>query len=312
MSFGHRAPADSSTVPAALVATFPRRLPPTHLVGEWQLFTDWCTATGHPALPTTAAAVHAFVDQLPAPSAVLARRVRAIRAVHQAADAADPVPLLPAPITPVGERYRGDAWADPDDVLAQLAQVGHPAGVAARRDAVIVLLCLVLGKTRREALTARAGVWPVPRLDGADLGFAPDPARCHACALTRWLRIQAADRAGGRWLVEDTMNTHDGYDHDCRREVPPGWMYRSLLPAVDTHGWISRHASIRSRALSEVIRRRLAAPQEIAFSPSTTFLGSGSEPLRRGRRDDATLKELDELLDLLEAGLERRNRGLGL
>jgi len=280
---------------------------PAYLREPWQLFTDWCAATGRAALPTTAPTVTTFLTQLPASPAVQSRRLRAIRAAHAVAANADPAPPEPKAWSTVGERYRGAGWADPAAVLVDLAGTAYPAGVAARRDALIVLLCVVRGRTRRQALTAHAETWPVPSLDGADLRYTPDPATCHACVMTRWLRLLAADATGGRHLVEDTIEDADLSQHDCRDEVPPGWANRSLLPAVDQHAWIGTHTPLSPRAVSGILRRRLCLAQVDhrlgRGEPRAADVSDGV--LSPGHRDLLATAELDELLAHLEREIDR-------
>lgn len=47
---------------------------------DWDLFEDWCAATGHVALPTTWEVVEVFVDEVQAAPSVVVRRLGAIRA----------------------------------------------------------------------------------------------------------------------------------------------------------------------------------------------------------------------------------------
>ena len=42
---------------------------------DWSLFTDWCTATDHPALPTDGATISAFTTGCPAAPATHRRRL---------------------------------------------------------------------------------------------------------------------------------------------------------------------------------------------------------------------------------------------
>lgn len=50
---------------------------------DWALFTDWCTAADHQALPATAGTVVLFLTENPAAVATLARRVTAIAHLHR-------------------------------------------------------------------------------------------------------------------------------------------------------------------------------------------------------------------------------------
>ncbi len=280
---------------------------PAHLAGEWALFTDWCSATGRHPLPGSVDTVLAFLADLPASPAVTGRRARAIRAAHTRAG------VLTASLsdvgrsghTPaaVGKRLNESTCLTPADALRALPIFEHPAAVPARRDGVLILMCLVLSWPRRQARHATAEVWPVPRLGDLDLPLGADPATCPGCVLTRWLRVLAADFAGSRQLVETVIADSDRVGHDCRHEVPDGWAHRPLLPSVDRHGWIDPHRTLTARGISTRLRHRVrpqpahtASADSVDRVPGPTF----------GRRDRASLLELEELLTRLERELDRQ------
>ena len=272
--------------------------------GEWRLFSDWCTTTGQDPLPAASDTVLAFLTDLPTAPAVAARRARSIRAAHTAAGLLPPTPSDRQPPKPLmshtmGDRLRGPGLLTAGDALQVLPVFEQPAAVAARRDAVLVLLCLVMGRSRAEARRATAQLWPVPRLGGVDLPLGADPRSCPSCVLTRWLRVLAADSQGGRQLVQTTICDSDRVGHGCGHEICPGWHLRPLLPGVDRHGWIDTERALTPRAVSARLRQAVQAPA----IRTTPHPGTADRRLTVGRRDRATLAELDQLLNRLETAL---------
>lgn len=127
-------------------------------VDDWELFEDWCAATGHVALPTTWDTVGAFIEETQAAPSVVVRRLGAIRAQHERArrEVAGAPPRVPA-LTPwrmPGELIDpadpdGPRWLSLPEALHQLSVYGgrtpwpragtrssspwqHAAGVGAR------------------------------------------------------------------------------------------------------------------------------------------------------------------------------------
>jgi hypothetical protein len=280
---------------------------PPHLAGEWALFTDWCSATSRHPLPVNLDTVLAFLADLPASPAVTGRRARAIRAAHTGAGLLTPSlsDIGGSDHTPatVGQRLIASTCLTPADALRSLPIFEHPAAVPARRDGVLILMCLVLSWPRRQARQATADVRPVPRLGNLDLPLGADPATCPGCVLTRWLRVLAADVAGSRPLVETVVADSDRRGHDCCHEVPDGWAHRPLLPAIDRHGWIDPHRTLTARSISTRLRQ---ATQPRDDQPPTAVPAVPPAPLTIGRRDHATLHELDDLLTRLESALDRQ------
>jgi hypothetical protein len=62
---------------------------------DWALFTDWCAATGAPALPAAVGTVEAFLAGCPAAPATVARRVAAIGWHHRHYPTGPPVAGIP-------------------------------------------------------------------------------------------------------------------------------------------------------------------------------------------------------------------------
>jgi len=275
---------------------------PAHLRGEWGLFTDWCRAAGRSPLPADADTVLAFGAALPASHVVTARRASAIHAAHASAGLIAPVRHRPVSTTrTVGRRLAGPNTLPAGPALRGLPVFDYPAAVPARRDAVLVLMCLVLRWSRRQARQAHAKAWPVPRLGDIDLPLGADPWTCPSCVLTRWLRVLAADVGGGRQEAEAVIATSDRWGHDCHDEVPDGWQRIPLLPPVDRHGWIDGNRTLTPRSISARLHRAALAPP----APSAgTAAPQASAALIKGRRDHAALAELEVLLTRLESALD--------
>jgi len=68
---------------------------PAGYATDWALFTDWCAATGTPALPAAVGTVEAFLAGCPATPATAARRVAAIGWHHRHCPTGPPVAGIP-------------------------------------------------------------------------------------------------------------------------------------------------------------------------------------------------------------------------
>ncbi|WP_295701492.1 hypothetical protein, partial [Lapillicoccus sp.] len=298
---------------------------------DWQLFLDWCTAAGHDALPTTPAAVTAFLNDIPAGPSTQRRRVRAIRNAHVTAghlSPADPRRTAPTldpadpPADPAGAAVRsGAGWLTPEQALTHLPVDLWPHGLHARRDAVLLLLLGPLRHTKVQALHATARTYPLPGIGTTDLTTAADPRTCPACVLTRWLTVLTATTLGGRFAAEEVVvGSRRGGPrggHDCLDDVEDGWQRYPLLPSIDQHGWISDTA-LTPRSLAAIISGRQGPSQ--TFTTSRTAQAPANTPARAsypsGRlapqeRPTAILKELDELLDRLETESTQLRTRLG-
>lgn len=95
------------------------------------------------------------------------------------------------------------------DALAALRHEWYPDGIAARRDALILVLT-AHGFTRnriRRLQPSDITTFPAPVVDGLDLPEHPNPALCARCALTRWLAILDAYRDRARRDIEESLPT---------------------------------------------------------------------------------------------------------
>ena len=182
---------------------------------DWALYTDWCTATGRDPHSTGWADLSVFLADLPAAEAVQQRRMRHLRPLLDLGAGG-----LPRPAAPLRSRL-GPTWASYSDTLTALRHEWWPDGIAARRDALIIIL-LARGFTRHRIrhLRPRAvQVFPEHVVDG--LTLLPrhrDPSLCPRCALTRWLQILDAYRDRSGHDIEDKLTTARTYPHprhDC-------------------------------------------------------------------------------------------------
>jgi len=146
---------------AVLSAVTGRPLAPSTATGyaaDWALFTDWCAATDHQALPADAATISAFTAACPAAPATQRRWLAAIEHHHHAAglqvfrEAADPgtVPRPPQLRRPL----------DADLVKAALRLLpsrGWTAGLFGRRDKALLVLAALTDLPYRELVVMTVG-----------------------------------------------------------------------------------------------------------------------------------------------------------
>jgi len=238
--------------------------------GDWALWVDWCAATSRDPHQGGIADLAVFLLELPATPGVQDRRVRNI-----ARTLGRPGHALPRPTTTAanGPPLRiGPGWATQAEALAALRVEWYPEGVAARRDALILVLTAV-GFTRRRITTLRPTQITIPgntvsdgagvTVDGVDLSRAADPVLCPRCALARWAQVLGAFADRSRLDVEDLLTAardHTRPRHDCTdpldgRWRPAAWMF----PAIDRHGAIAPMTPLTVRALTGILARRYSA-----------------------------------------------------
>lgn len=247
------------TPPSAAARERPPSLPPV-VERDWALYADWCHATGRDPTRLAGTDIAAFLTDLPATTAIQDRRLRNIRRAL-----GHPPTGLPRPRTRVRPRT-GPPWLSYADALTALRHEWWPDGVAARRDALIIVLA-AHGLTRtqiRHLTPTQVTVFPELVIDGLALTQHRDPALCPACALTRWVQVLDAYRhRSGRDIDEllTTARTYPRARHDCLDPVGEGWRtVPYLLPPVDRHGAITLGAPISGRALTGILARRFIPP----------------------------------------------------
>ncbi len=244
--------------------------------------------------------VASFLQEFPAPLESQTRRVRAIRLVHEHRGC--PLELPGAAPRPTAMR-EGPEWASLDQALAQLPTHQHrkyfSQALRGRRDAWLLILIGLLGLTRRAAQNVvESDVVLFPRLTikGFPVEASADPATCHACAVTRWLRVVGAASFGWRNDVKEQLDpaTADLTGHDCNVGLDGTWRQaQTLLPHIDRYGWVSVEP-MTLRAISATIADRLSAAEATHAQPQPVFQATG-------RFADATSDELAAAYDDADA-----------
>ena len=261
---------------------------------DWRLWVDWCIATDRDPGEMKGEALAAFVGDLPATTAVQDRRLRNI---HRAAGHTPAG--LPRPTTRVPARL-GPPWLSYPDALTALRHEWFPEGVAARRDALILVLG-AYGFTRRRIRRLHPHVvegFPDFVVDGLALPRHAHPALCARCTLTRWLAVLDAYRHRSGRDIEDLLTDARTYArprHDCHDFLGDGWQTSPwLIPAIDKHGAIAPGQPITGRAITAILTRRFA------LGPTESVLTMPVETTTREARHHPTPEEQDRIAQLYD------------
>ena len=261
---------------------------------DWDLFTDWCTATGRTPITSTWADLSDFLAEIPASTVIQQRRVRHIQTVLEQEPTGLPRPLVVATARP------GPQWLTYPDAMTALRHEWHPEGVAARRDALILTLA-AHGFTRnriRRLRPQQTTTFPEPVVDSFSLPRHRDPVLCPRCALTRWLAILDAYRHRSGRDIEDLLTDARTYArprHDCHDLLGDGWQTNpSLMPAIDKHGAIAPGQPITGRAITAILTRRFA------LGPTESVLTMPVETTTREARHHPTPEEQDRIAQLYD------------
>ena len=290
----------------------PTRLSPA-AERDWGLWVDWCTATGRDPHHLDGPALAVFLRELPAGTPVQDRRVRNIRRVLEGKGRG-----LPRPTTTIRPRV-GPEWLSYPDALTALRHEWWPEGVAARRDALILVLTAHgFTRTRIRRLQPRhIQTFPELVIDGLALPRHRDPALCAQCALARWLAVLDAYRhRSGRdveeLLTESRVSTHPR--HDCAEHLGDGWHTSPwLIPAIDQHAALALGRTVTTRALTGTLRRRFTPPDQLPepeiLGPVENSPGPGTRPTPAeqneiGRLYDRVGDEADALNERIQALLD--------
>jgi hypothetical protein len=229
---------------------------PSGYTAIWALFTDWCAATGHPALPADPATVTAFLTDCPAAPETRRRRVAAIDHHHTTTRHAPPgrFPAVRAALgRPTGQppRPSPDTAAAVDAALRALPSHGWTHGMFGRRDRCLLVLSQLAGVPYRDLATATAG--DVTLVDGTvtirwpagewTLRPADDGLVCGVCAVVRWLevlevaatKVATAEVAG---LLKGAPEVTGRSPHVCRTfpELSASTRVTPLLSPIDQWG----------------------------------------------------------------------------
>ncbi|MGX7730974.1 hypothetical protein G6038_11145 [Rhodococcus sp. 14C212] len=313
---------DSSGTTAGL------RIPPRYR-HDWALFTDWCTATDHLALPTTPEALALFLHEHPAAPATQRRRVSAINTVHTGRG-------HPPPGRSETVRRRLDAArAARLDRLAplllrratELPATGWPSGLFGRRDALLLTLAATgmpfaqLARLRRGDIHLDAGTLVATTTDGEGFCLAAESAGESAAVAVygRWAEVQAfLDRYPNTDLLAqhltDPVDVDQGVLTDRQARQPlltpiDRWGHLPLMPqpmtAQSVAAIVRDHLSGRVRARAPLPLRKQSdrnegltawIESEIDLDPHYYERGVAA---RRHARD--SLDDLGDLFDEIEA-----------
>lgn len=108
----------------------------------WALFTDWCAAADHIALPAAPATLAQFIAENPAALSTQRRRITTVNTVHRAAG--HPAPGDADTIRRIVNQRRTDRLSSLEvvasEIIPRLPTFGWPSGLFGRRDALLLLL----------------------------------------------------------------------------------------------------------------------------------------------------------------------------
>ena len=275
------------------------------------LWTDWCSVTGVPAGRIDEATVSRFVQQVQPSRAVLMTLRRQLAPK-------DP----PAPAWPRG--HREDAGSLQRLIRRGTAIILHPGThwvfrLRLRRMLFAAVLLAPrshggLGLDRSDALGLQPdGMRRVRR----QIGVAPEPDACPACATWSWLDVIGTNSGWSHGSVRALGNRRDedgpGHRH-LRPDPNPDWqLCVGMLPAVDRWGWIDAYRSMHPSSLSAVISAAalLLDGPEPAPVPVPAAAAMPASPRRQMSREEEEqiLKRADELTARVEAILREFDNG---
>jgi hypothetical protein len=255
---------------------------------DWALFTDWCAATGAPALPAGVGTVEAFLAGCPAAPATAARRVAAICWHHRHCPTGPPVPTE-HPVAGIPDRRALRASVglppptptrpppDPDALAAAvraLPTTGWTGGFFGRRDAAMLTLAAsplswtALAGLRTGEVTVAAGVLHLP--GGHRLPAGPDPASCPPCVWLRWARALGLARREVsirvlRAALDRAVPLTSTSPHRCRTTPAPdrgGDVGGNaggdpVFTPIDQHGYPALDRALAPTSLARLAARHL-------------------------------------------------------
>lgn len=280
-------------------------------VGTWL---DWCAATGGAANRPTWRDVEQFLRDVPVAGSTQTRRLGALRAYYRSVR----IHLVDAPTSQRMQLWPTEADSLPQ-TLARTVSYGWPDAVRGRRDAVILLLAHA-GLNRREIAAAPPACLEddgVLLLMGVPLPRDRSTYRCAACAASRWLRVLDHWTAGdaGIHVIEEavaTVPSSEGH-HDCLLPLDEltAWRHATrLVCSVSGRGHLVQ-SPVGLRSVTTALRT--VRDGDGPFTPVDTGAPTGtprtSPPLGPTPAERApALRELDLLLDALDASLARQER----
>lgn len=275
------------------------------------LWTDWCSVTGVPTHKIDEVSLSCFSQQAQPSQAVLAALRRRLAPI-------DPV----APAWPRGHR-------DGPDSLQRLirratAIIQHPDThwvFRLRLRRMLFAAVLLAPRTHGGLGLNRSGALGL-RPDGmhrerGQIGVAPEPDACPACATWSWLDVIGTNSGWSHGSVRALGNRRDedGPAHRHLRPDPnPDWhLCVGMLPAVDRWGWIDAYRSMHPSSLSAVISAAavLLDGPEPAPAPVPAAAAMPASPRRQisHEEEEQILKRADELTARVEAILREFDTG---
>ncbi|MYV32013.1 recombinase [Rhodococcus sp. DSM 6344] len=269
----------------------------------WRLFADWCAAHDQLSLPASSELLARFLSAHLAGTATQRRRISVIDTVHHRHGFPAPGRSedIRAALDETRRARRGDLAARAGEVISRLPETGWPAGLFARRDAMILTLAAT-GLTYTQITVLRIcdvtadPVTDALHVDTIDRARAATPLGLVAAGVSpvqvhrRWMEVLGfSDRYFSTHMLATCMDTGDGSElagHDGR--IDPADQ-RPLLTPIDRWGHTPLTATpLTARAVADITAAHLTgqAPRHIRppvrknpESESPTMQAADVEPL---------------------------------
>ncbi|QXW00475.1 MULTISPECIES: recombinase [Rhodococcus] len=249
----------------------------------WALFTDWCVAADHIALPAAPATLAQFISENPAALSTQRRRITTVNTVHRAAG--HPAPGAADTIRRIVNTSRADRLSSLEvvasEIIPRLPTFGWPSGLFGRRDALLLLLASSgLSIEQISALHRNSihidgqsliidGINPI-RLDPATY----PPAVCPAAVYLRWTQIlEFLDRTPSTRLLAEHLDSHTRPTSELTTEeagtVAGGKQSGSLFTPIDRWGYTPISGSpLTPQSVASIITAHLtgASPSHPPYS----------------------------------------------
>lgn len=321
----------------------PQPMPPAY-AAAWELFTDWCTITGHDPIPASSGTLLTFLQDCPAAPTTQALRVRAITAAHTRAGQPPPDrtpaildiqrgrPRRPDPRIPLPPGHV-------DQLLPSLPIHGWTAGWFGRRDRALLALADTGLPYRTLAqlhiddvhLSPTGAAITPPGHPRMELAPHSDPTRCRPCALALWANalqfaLTTATVRVAR-AVDDAKPLTVDSPHRCRNPLRTAGA-APLLPTSSAWGHIDiQPTPLSPRSLSRLARRDQDRPHRHhppTPAPEPPSVPNAPQPPRLDPLDPAVaaarrhataaalapLTAVFDAIDTAAAKLERRTEAL--
>lgn len=300
----------------------------------WQLFVDWCAASGAGSLPAAAVTLAGFVAANPASRGTQRRRVSVINAAHRTAGYPQPgraeaVRTLLDSRRAHQQRRRAEAAVS---AILRLPDQGWPTTLFARRDAMLLVLTTAgLSGGQIEAL--RIGdVRADEAADRVSIHCAGGETLCTPADLTRrgvspvdtckgWLRIRSIQHhlSNPRFLAAHlrgepipsignapaslpVVTRIDRWGATPYLAVPLGAQSVSRIIAAHLAGDATTHQPVRRRAVIEALPEPAAEPAAPAPSLDSATYTRGIAARHRAASD---LEGITDTLDDVEDRADR-------